>query len=149
MLIDGASNPVAWLGLLACLAVAGGVFWPAAGHAQEPMEQEVMNFRLPEYDAAGMLKSQIFGDRAKIARDGVITIDNLRMEFYEGSATNIHLWAERCVYDRQGGAVSSDTAVRVVHDGMVMTGIGLRWSTNDPRVHILADVKLVVSGGPS
>lgn len=111
--------------------------------------QEVTNFRLPEHGEDGQLKSLMLGDRASISPEGLITIQNLRFELYGGGRTNLRVWAERCVYDRKAGVVTSDAPVRIERPGMQITGKGLSWSSTDGRVRILTDVRLLGLGGRS
>lgn len=107
---------------------------------------EVVKVRFPDYNPDGTLKSEMFGDRALI-EGNVITISNLRVEMYEMGRLITTFWAETCRYDKAGGVLTSDSPVRVMRSGVVMTGEGMDWKKGIPAVMIRRNVRVVTVGG--
>ena len=54
----------------------------AAQTQDEAQVQTVTGFRVPDYDEDNNLKSQLFGDFAKVLPNGVIEITQLKIDFY-------------------------------------------------------------------
>jgi hypothetical protein len=107
---------------------------------------EVLKVRFPDYNPDGTLKSEMFGDKA-IIEGNIITISNLRVEMYEAGRLVTSFWAESCRYDRAAGTLVSDSPVRVVRTGMMMTGEGLEWKKNTSVVVIRRQVRMLTIGG--
>jgi hypothetical protein len=109
-----------------------------------PMRYE--DFRVPDYDANGKLKSQVLGEVAELRPDGKIEITNLKIELYnEKKEVQGTVWAAKCLFDRQTRSAVSDTAVRLTQGKMVLTGTGLRWDAVNQRLEILHDVRVVLT----
>lgn len=112
--------------------------------------QTVTGFRVPTYDGEGRMTSQMYGDSARILPDGAVEIAELRMEFYGKSTdtTNrpldMRVTSPRCFYNRNSGVATSDAPVRISRDNMVVTGTGFRWSSNEERLEIYSQAKVVL-----
>ena len=132
-------------GMLVIGTLAAGVW---VGSAQNVGQQVITGFRVPEYDDQGRLKSQLFGDYAKIPMTGPIEVHQLKYEFYNESGTQAEtrITAPLCFYDREHGEASSDGAVRIARDDMVITGVGFHFSRNTERMIIHNQVKVVLKG---
>ena len=132
----------AWLAALVVVA------WvPAPTNAQIPRPapgagpMEVTQFRLPDYNPDGTLKSEMIGELAVI--DGaVITIRNLRVELYEGGQLVTSFWGESCRYDNKTGKLTSDYPVRVIRSGLVIAGEGLDWNKGETVVTVRRNVRV-------
>ena len=125
--------------------LAAGVW---VGSAQNADQQVITGFRVPEYDDQGRMKSQLFGDFAKIPMAGPIEVHQLKYEFYNESSTqaDMRITAPLCFYDRDHGEASSDGAVRIARDDMVITGVGFNFSRTSERMVIHNQVKVVLKG---
>ncbi|TAN39210.1 MAG: hypothetical protein EPN23_00365 [Verrucomicrobia bacterium] len=125
--------------------LAAGVW---AGSAQNTDQQVITGFRVPEYDDQGRLKSQLFGDYAKIPTAGPIEVHQLKYEFYNesGTQTDMRITAPLCFYDREHGEANSDGSVRIAREDMVITGVGFNFSRNTERMVIHNQVKVVLKG---
>lgn len=106
----------------------------------------VTKVRFPTYNPDGTLKSEMFGDTALI-EGNILTIANLRVEMYTAGKLVTSFWAESCRYDRVSGTLESDSLVRVVRSGMMMTGTGLDWKKGSTEVVIRSNVRMLTIGG--
>jgi len=113
-------------------------------HAQFGGEQTVTGFRVPEYDENNNLKSQLFGDFAKVLPDGVIEITQLKIDFYQDGEVGMTVTAPKCIYHQKKGIAESDSDVRISRENMVVTGTGFRWSNKEENFQILNDAKVVL-----
>ena len=121
--------------LAGCLAGLALAQQPAPG-------TKVDKFRLPQYDADGRLKSQILGDTATFREDGKLDITNVRIEIFKDGVKEATLWAAACVYDRQARCVTSDTAVLLTRENLVISGVGMRWDQDRGLAQILDQAQL-------
>jgi hypothetical protein len=136
--------------LAASLAAGAGAAPPPRGPA-DPLPSagvpvEVHKVRFPDYNKDGTLKSEMFGDKA-LVEGNIVTITNLRMEMYEQGKLVTSFWAESCRYNRDAGTLESDSAVRVVRSGMMMTGDGMDWKKGSSVVVIRRNVRMLTIGG--
>jgi len=112
---------------------------PRPAPASGPME--AAGFRLPDYHPDGTLKSEMFGETATIDGDR-ITIWNLRVEVYEAGRLATSFWGEQCRYDRKTGWLTSDTPVRVIRAGLLITGDGMDWEKGETVVTLRRNVRV-------
>jgi hypothetical protein len=137
-----------WAGLALVLALAEALPLNVRAQLTVPgggVPVEVVKVRFPDYNSDGTLKSEMFGDRALI--DGnIITLFNLRVEMYEQGQLVTTFWAETCRYDKARGVLESDTPVRVMRSGLVITGDGMDWNKNDKVVILRRNVRVVTTG---
>ena len=134
-----AAGPVrrqAGIGVLALLAAAGAA-------------QVLRGVRYPEYDAQGVLKYEITGDQARVAPDGRIEVENLKLTFYEQGKVMMDVTTPRCTVDRVQRTAVSTAEVRVVRREVELSGRGFSWSDADGRllIHTNARVVLRHAGG--
>lgn len=115
-----------------------------AAFAFENVGQTVTGFRVPEYDESNNLKSQLFGDFAKVLPDGVIEITGLKIEFYQDGEVGMTVTAPNCRYDQKGGRAESESDVRIARENMVVTGVGFQWVGKDEQFKILNKAKVVL-----
>jgi lipopolysaccharide export system protein LptC len=116
----------------------------AVGWAEKSSVQTVAGFRVPEYDDKNQLKSQMFGDFAKVLPDGVIEITQLKIDFYSDGKVNMTVTAPRCTYKQKEGMAESDADVRITREDMVVTGKGFAWSGRDEQFRIFKGAKVVL-----
>jgi hypothetical protein len=118
----------------------------AVGRAEESGMQTVAGFRVPEYDESNRLKSQLFGDFAKVLPDGVIEITQLKIDFYSDGKVNMTVTAPQCAYKQKEGIAESAADVRITREDMVVTGKGFAWNGRDEQFQIFKEVKVVLKG---
>lgn len=118
----------------------------AAGGGEDSGVQTVAGFRVPEYDENNRLKSQLFGDFAKILPDGVIEITQLKIDFYSEGKVHMTVTAPRCSYKQKEGMAESDADVRITREDMVVTGHGFAWNGRDEQFRIFKETKVVLKG---
>ena len=124
------------LALLLALAAPGG--------AKEESAQTVTGFRVPEYDENNHLKSQLFGDFAKVLPDGVIEITQLKIDFYSDGKVDMTVTSPKCTYKQKEGMAESEAEVRIARDNMVVTGRGFTWKGRDEKFQIFNEAKVVL-----
>jgi hypothetical protein len=122
---------------------------PASGQgvlSSETGPVEAFKIRFPDYNPDGTLKSEIFGDRA-VMDGNIINLTNLRVELYEKEVMVTSFWAESCRYDKKTGSLETDSPVRVMRSGMMITGEGLDWKKGDAVVIIRRNVRVMTIMG--
>lgn len=135
-------NRFAWV--LAAALIGATAVWAAEEKEEEALAQTVTGFRVPEYDSQNKLKSQLFGDFAKILPDGVIEITQLKIDFYDEGQVNMTVTAPHCTYKQETGAAESDSEVRIAGKDMVVTGKGFSWDGRDEIFQIFHEAKVVL-----
>lgn len=138
----------AWV---AALLLAG---WMGASRAELPGPQFVEKFQVPEFDANGTKKSEIFGDRAEFLKDaagkpdGKVRITGLKIVIYKEGIVEGTLDSSDCIFDRKEKNAISNADVSIHRGNMLVTGKGFRWSSGTQRIEILNDVRVVLQGVP-
>lgn len=100
------------------------------------------------YHDNGQLKAQLKAEKANVQENGQIYATNITSEFYtvEG-ILDITMIADDCLYDKQAKMAKSENNVKVDKKGIVITGKGFEWDSNEQMVTILNNVKVVLTGG--
>ena len=115
--------------------------------AQAPVEPATIEgFRLPEYDADGTLKQQLYGDTATFLEDGIIQLTGLKIELFRAGAVNARIYSPTCVYDPARKRAASKDPVRIVTEKAVLTGDGFAWNGENQQFQIFQNAKLTVDG---
>ncbi|MEI6563630.1 MAG: LPS export ABC transporter periplasmic protein LptC [bacterium] len=116
-------------------------------------EREIDGFRIPEFDLNGVLKSEIYGKKAKMLPDNKIRITELQIIMYKkktvGSQTNevdAVLTSEHCTVDQKTKNAFSNAEMKIVRENVVITGKGFRWSAEGQRIEILNNFHMVMVG---
>jgi lipopolysaccharide export system protein LptA len=112
--------------------------------AQEP-GAEVSGFRVPEYDANGVMTSQLFGDKAEMQGGGVIQIIGVRAEFYRDGETFMTVTSPTCFYNQSERTATSDAAVAADLEGVRLRGTGFELSADERVVQVKKDSRVVIS----
>jgi len=137
-----ASLKTGWKALF--LAVAGFSLLAAA---QLPDTGEITGFRVPEFDASGVLKSEIFGEKAKpLPGSEFIRITGLRILMYKNKEVESTLTADHCTISRKDRSAFSNADVRIERGNVVITGKGFRWNPESQRIEILNTFHMVMVG---
>jgi len=119
---------------------------PAAPDTNAPSGY-IEKFEFPDRDENGELRRRITGERARLLPDGLLDVENARMEFYSSNKLVMVLTTPRCVVDRARNRATTDAPIRVERDNMVITGIGGEWDGNKGEVNIRSNTQMVVRGG--
>lgn len=120
--------------------------WACCGSAQLASMGEIKDFRVPEFDASGVLKSEIYGDVAKPLSDNLIRITGLRIIMYKNKEVEATLTSEHCTVDRKSRDAFSNADVKIVRGNVVITGKGFRWGAETQRIEILNNFHMVMVG---
>lgn len=105
---------------------------------------EISAFRVPEYDAKGVMTSQLFGDRAEIGEDNVVNITGLRIEFYKGSNTVMKVASPYCFYNQKTREAHSDAPIAADMDKLHVRGQGFFLKPGDSTVRILNSSQVTI-----
>jgi len=126
------------------LAVAG---FSVMAVSQLPDAGEITGFRVPEFDAVGVLKSEIFGEKANPLPGGeFIRITGLRILVYKNKDVESILTAEHCTISRKDRSAFSNADVKIEKGNVVITGKGFRWNPESQRIEILNNFHMVMVG---
>ena len=125
-----------------CLAV--GLCGPAAWAQAQALPKIIKDFQVPEYDQAGRLKSKVFGQTAEPQPDGRMKITDLRIQIYKEGVLEGTVWSAQCLFDRKERSVVSVAPVRLERGNMVITGVGLKWNSEDQHLEILSQVRVLL-----
>lgn len=120
--------------------------WAGWGVSQLAGMGEIKDFRVPEFDANGVLKSEIFGDVAKPVSDDKIRITGLRIVMYKNKEVEATLTSGHCTVDRKNRNAFSNADVKIVRGNVVITGKGFRWGSETQRIEILNEFHMVMTG---
>ncbi|MFH0953948.1 MAG: LPS export ABC transporter periplasmic protein LptC [Verrucomicrobiota bacterium] len=115
-----------------------------SGRAQEEESQTVSGFRVPEYDEQNRLKSELYGDFAKVLPDGIIEISQLKIDFYSGDRVDMTVTSPYCKYDQKQARAESESDVRITREKMIVTGVGFSWDGREEKLKIGKQVKVVL-----
>ena len=106
---------------------------------------EISGFRVPEYDEQGQMTSQLFGDHARMGKDGVVRIDGVRVEFYREGDVFLTATAPYCFYDRNARRAESDAPLRAEMEGFLLTGKGFDLEADGRTVHVKEESRVEIS----
>ncbi|MBI3986328.1 MAG: hypothetical protein HY343_05385 [Lentisphaerae bacterium] len=124
------------MALCSCLLVG---LLPAA---QDKKPQVVHDFRVPDYDERGQLRSEIMGDTARLMDDGRIAVTLLRMNLYEEGKVAMRAFADECVFDRATQTAVSDARVRVEREDVTLSGLGFTFNIKERSFKIFDQTRV-------
>jgi hypothetical protein len=126
---------------------AAGLWLAAAGGAAAQLEgQAVKGFRLPEYDEAGKLKQQLFGETATFLADGIIQLTGLKIELFREGDVTARIYSPDCAYDPNRKRAASKEHIRIVTAKAVLTGDGFAWNGENQQFQIFKNAKVTLDG---
>ena len=126
---------------------AAAVFLGLAAGASAQLEgQTVKGFRLPEYDADGKLKQQLYGTTATFLADGIIQLTGLKIELFRKGEVTARIYSSLCAYDPERKRAASKQHIRVVTEKAVLTGEGFAWNGETEQFQIFENAKIVLDG---
>ncbi len=139
-----------------CLILGILVGWGIGVTAEEPGNEApelatgyIEHFEVPERDSEGNLRWRLIGDRAKFRADGLLTVLNMRAEFYQQNKVELVFSSPTCTLDQPNRMATTDDTVRIEAPNMVVTGIGADWTAERnmliirSNVHVTLKEKLV------
>jgi hypothetical protein len=127
--------------MLAAAVLAGAV----AGSSLAQIEgQAVKGFRLPEYDADGKLKQQLYGETATFLQDGIIQLTGLKIEIFRDGQVTARIFSPECAYDPNRKRAASKAHIRIVTEKAVLTGDGFAWNGVNEQFQIFKNAKVVL-----
>ena len=134
---------MSWRRALLAAAVFGA--WTAGAGAQ--LEgQTVKGFRLPEYDADGKLKQQLYGQTATFLADGIIQLTGLKIELFRKGEVTARIYSSLCAYDPERKRAASKQHIRVITEKAVLTGDGFAWNGETEQFQIFRNARVVLDG---
>lgn len=140
-----------WILLLALACGMVESVWaqvPEARVTSMTRTQTIERFKVPEFDANGVKKSEIFGERAVIPPDGKVKITGLKIFLFAGGEIETTISAAECTFDRAQKLAFSNGGVMIERAKMKVTGKGFRWASESQHIEILNSVRVVLQGMP-
>jgi 3-deoxy-D-manno-octulosonate 8-phosphate phosphatase (KDO 8-P phosphatase) len=107
----------------------------------------IEKFEFPDCDENGAVRRKISGDRAQVLADGLLDVENARVEFYSSNKVMMVFSSPRCLIDRARNRATTDAPVRVERDNMIITGIGGEWDGSKAEVNIRSNTQMVLRSG--
>lgn len=123
----------------ACLGLATGAWAQLEG-------QTVKGFRLPEYDADGKLKQQLYGETATFLQDGIIQLTGLKIEIFRNGEVTARIYSPDCAYDQARKRAASKDHIRIVTEKAVLAGDGFAWNGENEQFQIFKNAKVTLDG---
>ena len=134
---------MSWRSALLAAAMLLGL---AAAAGAQLEGQTVKGFRLPEYDADGKLKQQLYGQTATFLADGIIQLTGLKIELFRKGEVTARIYSSLCAYDPQRKRAASPQHIRVVTEKAVLTGDGFAWNGETEQFQIFRNARVVLDG---
>lgn len=122
------------------LSIFSPVFAQLAGQA-------VKGFSLPEYDEHGKLKHLLTGETATFLPDGIIQIEDLKIEMYKEGEIMVRVTSPMCLFEQKQGKAASKERIRIVADQALITGDGFAWNGQNEQFQIFKNARVVLDGG--
>ena len=129
-----------WGLLLALLGVFSSAFAQLSGQA-------VKGFSLPEYDEYGKLKHLLTGETATFLPDGIIRIEELKIEMYKEGEIMVRVTSPVCLFEQRQNKAASKESIRIVAEQAVITGDGFAWNGENEQFQIFKNARVVLDGG--
>lgn len=108
-------------------------------------DQFIRGFEVPEFDRDNRLRSKLFGELARLLPSGLVDITKMRIDFFDDNReVEMRVTADTCLYDRNTRDASSDTAIRIARENMIITGVGFHFQAAEGRFEIHDQAKVVL-----
>ncbi len=124
---------------MAVCALAGGV-----ALAQMMKDEVAGNFRVPEYDREGNLKSQLLGESARMISKDMVEVSNFKIELFKDGQIETRVTAPHCVYNLRTKNALSPHSVRIMRGDAVITGTSFSYDAAYQRFVIETNAKVVL-----
>jgi lipopolysaccharide export system protein LptA len=126
------------------MAAVGGMLLAGSLPAQQDMDMEITGFRVPEYDAQGVMTSQIFGERAEMRGGGEVKITGLKVEFYKEGSTAVTVTSPYCFYNRTTREAHSDAPVFADAGRLTLRGRGFLLKAEESTVRVYEESEVTI-----
>ena len=136
---------MSWRRTLRQMAVPAVWSLAAAAFGQSQEGSAVKGFRLPEYDEAGRLKQQLYGETATFLPDGIIQLTGLKIELFREGEVTARIYSPACAYDQARKRAASKEHIRIVVEKGVVTGDGFAWNGTNQQFQIFQNAKVVLA----
>lgn len=133
-----------YLVLLPLVMIGCGKEPPPAPPGTNAAVGYIEKFEFPDRDENGALQRKISGDRARLQPDGVLDIENARVEFYSSNKVTMVFTSPRCLMDRAHNRATTDAPVRIERDNMTITGIGGDWDGEKSILAVRSNMQMVL-----
>jgi len=104
----------------------------------------IKSFQLPQRDAEGNMKLQIFGDQATVITPNRIKIEKLRIEVYKAGQPEIEMRSPECDYWKLESRLTSSKGVEVQHSSFKLKADKMDWELNGNKGLFQGGVQLTV-----
>ena len=109
--------------------------------AQQQEAIKAKKFSVPEYNKEGKLNCVIHGDDGQIfGKEALIT--GVYVEIHSKDSP-LHLTTPKCKYFLEKKRCSSNEDVKIVGDGVTITGTGFDVDNNSKKIFIRSNVKVI------
>ncbi len=104
----------------------------------------IQNFKVPDIDDEGRLKSMLMGEKAKIIPGKPMPVEGLKIQFFEpdGETVKLNIVSPGCVYDTRDGVAVSEQPIRIFGNGFLVSGVGYRYEKDQERLEIHSKVRV-------
>ncbi len=132
-------------GWLVCLATAG---LGLAAVGQIKRGEVIYNFRVPDYDEQGAVKSQLEGETAYMLSSDVVEVTNLKIDLYKQGVVETRVTAPQCLYQMSTRSAASKGPIRIARGNIVISGADFIWDAEDQRFFIQTNARVVIRDLP-
>lgn len=95
----------------------------------------------------GTIKTHLVAERAQ-AKGAVVEIDGMTVTITTPTGVvETTIEADTCNFDKAQNLAQSDGPITLTHPDLTLTGTGFRWSSQDERIEVLSNVKVVLKKG--
>jgi hypothetical protein len=107
-------------------------------------QDDIENFKVPEIDEEGRLKSMFRGDKARIVPGKPMEVEGLTIDFFEpdGKTVKLNIVSPGCFYDSQKGVAVSELPIQIRGEGFRIRGVGYRYERDRERLEIHNKVRV-------
>jgi len=97
-------------------------------------------FELPNQE--GARAALVKGETATVLPGGFIEIDKVFTRIFCEDGREVFVTSDTALFDKNNGEVSTEVPVKIVSEGVVITGTGMLWRSNKQLIEIKENVKV-------
>ena len=106
----------------------------------------IERFEYPERDEDGKLKYMLKGEKAVFRPDGLMDVQNLRVETYTSNRVSMVFTTPTCIVDQVKKRGSTASPVKLERPDMTVTGVGGTRNDSQKLFTINSNVRVVLTG---
>lgn len=106
----------------------------------------IERFEYPERDEEGKLKYMLKGEKAVFRPDGLMEVQNLRVETYSSNRVSMVFTTPTCTVDQVKKRGATASPVKLERPDMIVTGVGGTWNDSKKLITINSNVRVVLTG---